>query len=371
MQEIIVSPESVSEFEVDASAVADGHKAQERIAKLVERGKARVGMTIDKIYNEIPVDKVAAAKLFDFVPDLPLSFDLPKTGRQTMHRHALTQAAEIAQIPMSFVDRLVSIDDRELLAYNMNRLFGRLESRHLVRSVDDHARAIVSDRFRRLDSRPTVEALIGAFRETGLEPYEGRALETKVEIQAILPKLYSPFPGELCAFGVSYRNSDYGDGSFQIRSFILRPACANGLVVEDLIRQVHLGKRLSDDIQYADETYEADGRAMALAARDTVRAALSPAKVEQQLLRLKAAHETKVDPQRAGDQLRRRGLTKSESEAVMGHFNSPDVVTLPPGPSVLRMSNAISWLSNVNKDNRRRQEIQDIAGAWLMQATVA
>lgn len=371
MNEIVVDAEIVdsSEFEVDASAVADGHKAQERIAALIARGTASAGMVVNKILSEQPEDMVVKAKAITFAPDFPVNFSIPNgPSPYTLHRHALTQAADIAGMPMSFVDKLTSINDPELLAHNFNRLFGRLDSRHLVRSVEHHTRAIVSDKFRRIDSRPTVEKLLGAFMEVGLQPYEGRFLETKVEIQAIVPKLYSPFPGELCAFGLSYRNSDYGDGSFQIRAFILRPACANGLVVENVLREVHIGKRLSDDIQYADETYIADSNAMALAARDSVRNALSPEKIDTQLRRLKAAHETKVDPNKAPDALRRRGLSKTESESVMGHFNSPDVVSLPPNPSVLRMSNAVSWLANKTNDQRRKQELQDIAGNWLASA---
>jgi len=368
MQEIIMHENSLSEFEVDASAVSDGHRAQERIAALVAKGSANVGNVIKKIMTEIPTDRVAKAAAFQFSPDFPVAFDLPNVARQTMHRHALTQAASIGNIPMAYVDHLTAINDPELLAHNFNKMFKRLESRHLIRSVDDHARAVVSDKFRRLDSRPTVEMLVGVFQEVGLQPYEGRYLDTRVEIQAIVPQLYSPFPGELVAFGLSYRNSDYGDGSFQVRGFILRPVCANGLIVENVLREVHVGKRLSDDIQYADETYAADGRAMALAARDAVRASLSPAKIDDQLRRLKAANEVKVDPARATDTLRRRGLSKTESESVVAHFKSPDVVSLPPNPSALRMSNAISWLANTTKDQGRRQELQDIAGSWLATA---
>jgi hypothetical protein len=371
MQEIVLTQNAASEFEVDASAVSDGHKAQERIASLVEKGKSRVGFVIDKILGEIPVDRLVPAREFNFVPDLPVSLEFRGAARQTLHRHALTQAAEIAKVPMAYVDHLTKISEPELLAHNFNELFRRSPNRHLVRSVDDHARAIVSDRFRRIDSRPTVEALLGTFAEVGLAPYEGRFLETKVEIQAIYPKLYSPFPGELCAFGLSYRNSDYGDGSFAIRAFILRPACANGLVVENLLREVHNGKRLAEDITYAEETYLADGKATALAARDVVRNALSPAKIEEQLLRLKAAHETKVSPKGAEDALRRRGLTVEESKKVAGHFESPDIVTLPPSHSVLRMSNAISWLANTTTSKTRAQELQDIAGNWLATRTAS
>lgn len=371
MNEIVVQAEHVSEFEVDASAVSDGHKAQERIAALVAKGLGNVERVVDKIMNEVPVDRLVPAQSFNFVPDLPVSFDVKGIERQTVHRHALTQVAEIAKVPIGYIDTLSSSGDPEAIAWNLNRRFGQMKSKHLVRSVDNHARAVVSDRFRRLDSRPTVEALFQAFQETGLRPYEGRYLETKVEVQAIYPKLFSPFPGELCAFGLSYRNSDYGDGAFQIRAFILRPACANGLVVENVLREVHSGKRLSEDIVYADETYLADGKATALAARDAVKSFLSPEKIDDQLRRLKAAHEMKVNPKTAEDQLRRRGLTKEEAAKVVGHFDSPDIVTLPPTPSVLRLSNAISWLSNTTASQNRKQELQDIAGSWLARASAS
>jgi hypothetical protein len=251
-----------------------------------------------------------------------------------------------------------------LAAQSLNEAFSRNGSRHLIRSVDGVARGVVSDKFKRIDARPIVDAALAAFQAVGLQPYDGRWLETKLEIQAIVPQLFRPAPGEIIAFGLSLRTSDYGDGAFDVRAFMLRPACANGMIGTSELRAIHSGKRLSEDLQLSQRTYDLDTKTMASATDDVVRHALSPEKIETRLLGMRAAYEREVDPARAQAALR-KAMTKEETDSVIAHFKSPDVVGLPPGNNALRMANAISWLANVTKNERRALELQEIAGDWI------
>lgn len=41
--------------------------------------------------------------------------------------------------------------------------------------------------------------------------------------------------------GARFSTSDYGNGSVDMRSFLLNGACLNGMVRESVMRQIHLG----------------------------------------------------------------------------------------------------------------------------------
>ena len=50
---------------------------------------------------------------------------------------------------------------------------------------------------------------------------------------------------------------------------------------------------------------------------------------------------------------------------VLEKFNSPDIEFLPAGNTSWRWSNALSWLANESKDDRRKLELQNAAGLVL------
>lgn len=365
-------------FSVDPSCVDNANKAQVRIAEMIAKGASRAGNVIERIQTEVPTDVVTPASRmhFDYTNNRRMIVAGFVDEAQGLHSHALGQAGALAGMPWvrDLVDRVEDVDaggpdpwGARLAAHSLNEAFSRMGSRQLVRSVGRQVRGIVSDRYRRIDARPIVDSALAAFQKVGLQPYDGRWLETKLEIQAIIPTLYSPVPGELVAFGLSLRTSDYGDGAFDVRAFMLRPACANGAITDSVLRKVHVGTRLSEDLQLSQRTYDYDTKTMASLTRDVVEGAFAGDAIEKRLLGMKIAFEREVDPVKAQASLRKH-LTKAEAQKATDLFSSPDVVTLPPGNNALRMSNAISWLANVasqNGNERRAVELQEAAGAWV------
>lgn len=366
---------------VDPRCVDDNNKAHARILAMVEAGRASAGHVIERVMTERPQDVIAPARAFSFVPAagrVDLGFrtspgaNTMVSAPHRMHDHAIDQVAALASMPRDWWRHLVAQGvgadgdnwGPKLLAHSLDQAFDHRGSRHLVRSVEGQVRGVLSDRYRRLDSRPLLEKTLEAFGSVGLMPYRGRWLETRLEIQAISPRVYAPFPGELVAFGLSFRSSDYGDGAVDVRAFMLRPACANGAVTESIMRQTHVGRRIADDDGVSDEAARADANAQALIVRDKIREALAPEKIEARIAQVAAANERELTPARAAERLRKL-LTKDESEKAIAQFTSADIVTLPPGQTDLRMSNAISWLANTTKNESRAQHLQEVAGAWL------
>jgi hypothetical protein len=188
-----------------------------------------------------------------------------------------------------------------------------------------------------------------------------------------LPTVFDPVPTDpqgLCVVGATLKNSDYGDGKVDMRFHVLRLICINGLMREDSYSQIHLGKRLTDDFEFSEETYRLDTAATVSAMGDVIKALFDPARIEDELGRVRRASETTVDIKKMFEALRKLGkLSKDEERKVVDTFNAPEVVMLPPGQNLWRASNAISlFAQSADVTPDRALELQQLAGAVLDKA---
>ena len=241
------------------------------------------------------------------------------------------------------------------------------KSQYLFRSLGTQVRGFLSDRYRQLDSRPIVEAFAAAVQQKGALPYDGYVTDTKISIQAIMPEVYEPIPGELVAYGLSLENSDFGNGALSIRAYLLRIWCSNLAITQEEMRQVHLGKRLDDAMLYSNRTYELDARTTVSALKDVINGQLDATSLRRRMEAVRHANAQEVNPQRAKETFRRL-LQKGESEAAQRAFDSPDTYNLPAGNTNWRLSNAISWIAGQTKDTERKLDLMKIAGEVLPKA---
>ena len=75
-------------------------------------------------------------------------------------------------------------------------------------------------------------------QEKGALPYEGYVTDTKIAIQAIMPEVYEPVPGEMVAYRLSVENSDFGNGALSVHAYLLRIWCTNLAITQEEMRQV-------------------------------------------------------------------------------------------------------------------------------------
>jgi hypothetical protein len=295
----------------------------------------------------------------------------PLAGKieQRLHRHAILQMAQILDVPVKFIDGLQTTPQpwaQELLAHNLSTLFSNrfAKRRYLLRSVSGELRGFLSDRYRRLDSRPIVETFATAVQKKGAVPYEGYVTDTKIALQAIMPEVYEPIPGELIAYGLSLENSDFGNGALSVRAYLLRIWCANLAITQEEMRQVHLGKRLDESVLYSQQTYELDAQATVSALKDVIGAQLDSEGLRQRMEAVRLANEQAIDGTTAR-QLLKKALLKTESDAVIEAYNSPDTYNLPAGNTTWRLSNAISWVAGKTEDAERKLDLMKFAGELL------
>lgn len=218
--------------------------------------------------------------------------------------------AQTTELPLKFIDSLQQTTEpwaRELLAHNLKTVFANrfTKSRYLLRSVNGEVRGFLSDRYRRLDSRPIIEAFATAVQQKGALPYDGYVTDTKVALQAIMPEVYEPIPGEMVAYGLSLENSDFGNGALSVRAYLLRIWCSNLAITQEEMRQVHLGKRLDESVLYSQRTYELDAETTVSALRDVIGAQLNADGLRRRMESVRLAHEQSVDAGSARDLLRK------------------------------------------------------------------
>ena len=368
--------------------------AKQRMEDYIAQCRARAAGTLEKIFTVVPTDRVIPAPAFTFQTGNGRLEYLAPTGKnaglkaETLHRNALTQLAGRLNIPMAYIDHLTgaqtierggpveaangtdAIVDRwgmQLLQETLQRHVDHSTDRFLVRSVGDETRAVLSDKFRRLDCRPGAESLILTAKAAGLVCCDGTFTDTRSSLKFIRPTAIEVFPGEWMVFGFEWSNSDYGRGASDLRMFMFRLWCWNGATIESVIRQIHVGRRLGDEIEYAQDTLEADAKASALVLRDAAATAMSKEKTMRMIEGIRAAQGTKIDPKGRAESLKKI-LTKTEAEAVVQAFNSPDVENMPAGNTLWRWSNAISWVGGNTEDADRRLDFERLAGEVMKPA---
>lgn len=356
-------------YEEAASEAAT--RARSILGSLIETGKTRAAGVIEAVQSQVPTDRIVKAGAMNFarLGGLKDALTVGWNGEpaQTINRHAVGQLAERAKMPARFVDHLAAQGDwgLDLLAHNFNQIVRRDENRRvLVRSVGDEVRGILSDSFRRLDSRPVLDAFCAAAAKIGALPIEGYVAETKVSIKAILPAIFEPVPNEVMAFGLNFSNSDFGDGALSIRVFMLRLWCTNYAITDEALRQIHLGGRLPDSISFSDATYRLDTERTSSMVNDVVLGELSPERVDQVCGVIRAANEQGVTPATIKGFLSKY-VNKDEHVQIADAFSSADVVNLPPGQTAWRLSNAVSWVAGQTANESRKLDLMKVAALAL------
>jgi len=339
------------------------------LQRIIDRGRKNAILVMEKIQNEVPQDRIVKATALNFEADESgIFFRVPESvERERLHRNAWGQVMERAGIPGEYARELATRnqpDDawgNELLAHNLRTVFAHQKTtKYLTRSYASEMRALLSNKFRRLDSRPIVDNIAKACQAVGALPTDGIFNDTRVSIQILLPTIYEPIPGEFMCLGYSWQNSDFGNGAHTLKEYILRVKCANGMTGEETLRQVHLGGRLEDEEIWSSRTYKLDTDRSASMVHDAIKGYLSPHKIQERMNLIKAAHDKEVEPKSMQEFLKKQ-LGAGKAKEVIDCYNGADVENLPPGNSMWRMANALTWLAGKESDADKRFDMMSVA----------
>jgi hypothetical protein len=337
----------------------------------VKTGKSLVELATEvERQNEVKADYVVQSQA--------LSVQTNEAGTQmalgsvvnglTMMDQAHRQVATHLQIPQAYYDRLRS-GHTQLLDTSINTLFQARETkeRRMVRSLDGQARALLSDRYRRLDNYDLLEVLLPELADVpGLQLASCEVTDSRLYIQATTPRVQMDVKvGDTVQAGILITNSETGLGSLSVQPLSFRLVCTNGMVHNDFgQRRNHVGKAWEIwDSQaaeiFADDTLKAQDVAFYKTVRDTVRGSLSEAILGKIVAKMQEADTARIegDPVKAVEVLAKKStLNDKERAGVLRHLVEGGSL------SMWGLANAVTRHSTEVESYDRAVELEALGG---------
>lgn len=248
--------------------------------------------------------------------------------------HAHTQLSEYLDIPKKYYDR-IRTQFPAVYDFSVNSLLGSRDEVRMVRTLDGKARAILSDRYRRIDNFNTAQVVLSELPKLPF-PVHFSSLdltETKLYIKITTDRFTAEVKkGDPVRMGLQFTNSEIGLSSFRIEPFIERLICTNGMVTQDFsLKRYHVGKQVTgsnaDMLEaeeiFADDTLLADDNAFLLKVRDLIRASFTDDIFQKIVGSFREAAERKLQGSVEGGVRvlgNRLGLGLGEQQDVLRHL---------------------------------------------------
>jgi len=281
---------------------------------------------------------------------------------------ARRQLADKLKIPFAYFERMRA-GQPELLDRNVNTWLRTEGDRRMIRTLDGQVRAVLSDRYRRLDNFDLAENVLPILQRLEGARFESVELtETKMYLKVITPRVeFEVAPGDIVQAGIVITNSEVGCGTLSVQPLLYRLVCKNGLIASDhALRKTHVGRALSSEDEsitvFRDDTLAADDRAFFLKVRDVVEAAVSEATFRQVASKLLKTRDIRLtgDPVKSVEVLANRyTLNDTERAGVLRHL------ILEGDLSAYGLVNAVTHYSQDVDDYDRATEFEALGGKLI------
>lgn len=261
-------------------------------------------MLIDAGAVQGPANLASAIRNTETRPPANLSLRFGDFGPFPMRNLTHDQLAEFLKIPKPYYDRMrMRSSAPDLLIANVHTWLSRPEFRaeRMIRTLDGHARAFLSDRYRPLDNVDLFQAIIAPISAAEAHIDSCELTETRLYLKCTTHKItIQPKVGDIIEAGILVMNSEVGMGRLQVGPFLKRLSCMNGMAIDEYAqKRTHIGKRggrrgadISGDIAVGgggsnsgipeewlrDETRLADDKAFFMKIQDVVKASFDPDK---------------------------------------------------------------------------------------------
>jgi hypothetical protein len=284
---------------------------------------------------------------------------------------ARRQLAEKLKIPFAYFERMRS-DQPVLLDRNVNTWLQDEDDYRMLRTLDGRVRAVLSDRYRRLDNYDLAESVLPILQRLPDARFESVELtDTRMYLKVVTPQFtYEMAPGDIVQAGVMVSNSEVGQGTLSVQPLLFRLRCLNGLIMPDYsLHKTHVGRSIASPTDaitvFKDDTLEADDKAFFLKVRDVVEAAVSEATFRQSAQKMQKTLGIPL----VGDLVRtvevlanRHGLNDTERAGVLRHLIADADLT---GYGLV---NAVTHYSQDVADYDRATEFEALGGRLVEQS---
>ena len=286
------------------------------------------------------------------------------------HDNAITQIATKMEIPTKYLRELNNSHDpwkkflaKEILQFHSTNA---KQQRLLIRTVGDQARGVLSDSYKRMNSIILYSTFIAAAQASGAVIADAHYNGLTGYLEVVRPDVIA-IPTEkngtqyIC-FGVQFRNSDFGTSSLKMRAFNFVIRCLNGWVTQSVMRNVHLGARLPENLELSQRTYDLDTETKASLVKDTIGQLMDPQRLMNYSIKVQEASKIDVDISTEVKALPQLGVHESEVKVLEKLLmeNNPDN-NLEGANTLFKLTQGLSAVARDSSDTRKR-ELSEITG---------
>jgi hypothetical protein len=289
-----------------------------------------------------------------------------------VREHAHKQIAEKLGIPFGYYIRMLK-GNQSLLMENVNAWLQESDDRRMVRVLDGSVRAVLSDRYLRLDNYDLLEAVLPIFmNDESYSVVSCDVSEEKLHLKVTNSRISGEVRvGDVVQSGVVISNSEIGSGSLSIDPLMFRLICLNGAIMNKSysMRRVHLGRQAgeSDDILklYSEATRNLDAQAFFSKAKDLVTSVFDQVRFNQMLERTKDAARDTIEAKPADVIVKlenRKMVTDTEGQGILEKLlYSRDLTRYGLSNAVTAYSQDVERYSRATELERLGGEIIDLA----------
>lgn len=219
----------------------------------------------------------------------PNTLEATGIGAFTVSNIAHEQISQHLKIPKGYYDR-ARMEQPDLYVRTVNTWIESADSPRTLRTLDNTARAILSDRFRPLDDYPLLRAVLPTLSKMNGTVLSANISDEKMYLKIVFAELEAripnpQFPDDRVQFGLCIHNSEVGRGRLAIDGFMNRLVCKNGMRLDSVLSKYHVGRSkidLSDAVDlWSDGTKEQSDKAFWMQVEDTIRGAMTMDKVNE------------------------------------------------------------------------------------------
>ena len=243
------------------------------------------------------------------------------TGSLTQNGHV--QLGSFCDIPKKYYD--IMLAHPELLKQNVNHWLQMSKSNRTVRCLDGKVRAVLSDKYRRLDNYDLAENILPMLNDANVEVESCEITDSKLYIKAITHKVQAEVkPGDVVSAGIIISNSETGHGSLSVKPLIYRLVCSNGAIADDYaMRKYHAGKATDMmQIEFSNDTLKAEDKAFWLTVRDLVKYSLEETTFNKIVDTMReSTHKQILMPEKAIELISKKySFSEFEQSNVLSHL---------------------------------------------------
>lgn len=281
----------------------------------------------------------------------------------SLNDHSLNNLCNKLEIGTRYISKCLPVS-QSLVTHNLNFWINNTKSRELMlRTVEGHdinrVRAIMTNRYKRIDNDVVANATLNKLMDMGAELKYSHYDGDNLNITAVLPKLEGEVvEGDFVQGGITITNSEIGQGSLVVKPFIYRLVCTNGMVAPEYLNQFyakHVGKMIID-IDNDDQW-----KTIVSKMEQQLELVANPELFEENLNKLKQATEQKINSHQIEVLAKNHGLSDVERAGVferLNHYVGETFVT-----SKYDVANAITNIANdEEKSDDRARFLQELGG---------